>query len=284
MLTAYEHNAIVRPLEYLQRAKGVEFSVVQPNTNGEISVESIEKACAPNTKLIISTYMANINGAVLPISDIGRLAKTLRCSFFVDAAQAAGLLEIDVEANFVDFLIFTGHKYLLGPSGIGGGYIRSPALLDEYLHGGSKYGSSLSSYHPSLPPYKFEAGTSNYLGIAALGAALNFPYTNYRQHIANLAKSFFDEISTWKKMNLYTRKEDVKAIISFTIDGLFAGEVAHYLMSEHNILVRSGFMCAPYIHPVFKTTLHGIVRVSFGYNNTYEQVEQVLKVLFNFGR
>jgi len=281
ILTMYEHNAIVRPLEYLKRTRGITYSVLYPKENGAILPKDIVKEVRSDTKLLISSHIANSTGTVLPIEQMGHIAKECSISFFVDVAQSAGLEDIDVEKCHIDFLVFTGHKYLLGPPGIGGGYVRDSRALEGFIHGGSPRGSSLSLIHPELAPYKFEAGTCNFFAFPALEKSLKYVQEEerYREHIQELTHFFYSELKRRDGVEIYTPKDNMSAFVSFSLKKYFSDEVVHYLIHNHKILIRSGFLCAPFVHDFFSTREKGMNRVSFGFSNSFGDVEKLLMAL-----
>lgn len=226
-------------------------------------------------------YLLNIS----PIELIGDIAKEHNILFAVDGSQTAGLIEIDVNKCNIDFFAFTGHKSLLGPSGTGGFYIRNQEFIETLYEGGTG-SNSISLLHPESLPTKFEAGTINYLGIAGLSGSLNYLYS---KGITTLFKEKID-ITNYCLTKLLEIPETIiygaisekqLPIISFNIKNILPQEISYLLDKEYNIMTRSGLQCAPLIHKNLNTFPHGTVRASFGYQNSYEQIDQFICALKN---
>ncbi|MDA8233733.1 MAG: aminotransferase class V-fold PLP-dependent enzyme, partial [Clostridia bacterium] len=167
-----EHNAVTRPLHVL-KARGVEVTKVKAAGDGRIKVEDVAAQIKANTKAVAFTHASNVTGTLMPIEELGQLARAKGLVFIVDAAQTAGVYDLDVEKMNIDLLAFPGHKSLYGPQGTGGLYIREGITLEPLKEGGT--GSS--SEHPLQPdvlPDRYESGTPNTIGIAGLGAAVKF--------------------------------------------------------------------------------------------------------------
>lgn len=118
--TMTEHNSVRRPLEYLRRTIGIEVDYVQVNQQGQLNLQELKNLMRPNTRMVICNHSSNLLGSILPVGEIGDIAKSHGAVFLVDAAQSAGSLPIDVAAMNIDLLAFPGHKGLLGPQGTGG--------------------------------------------------------------------------------------------------------------------------------------------------------------------
>ena len=170
--TSMEHNSVWRPLSALQE-RGVELSIAEADPSGVVNAESVRRLLRHNTRLIAIIHASNVNGAIQPVAEIGRIARASGVPMLVDAAQSAGSLPIDVEAMSIDLLAFPGHKGLLGPQGTGGLYVREGVELRPLKQGGT--GSESDSPHqPSFYPDRLESGTLNIPGIAGLNAAVRY--------------------------------------------------------------------------------------------------------------
>jgi cysteine desulfurase / selenocysteine lyase len=280
--TNLEHNSVLRPLEKLKRQGIITYTVIESNLDGIINPQDIEKTIQKNTTLIVANHASNAIGVISPIKKIGQIAKKHNLKFLVDASQTAGLIEINVEKQNIDFLAFTGHKSLYGPSGIGGAYIKDALTLNTVSEGGSGRNSK-SLVQPGYMPDKFESGTLNYLGIAGLGAALKqlqLPKITLEKNL-KLINKLIKELKKIDKVTLYgtlNLKEKVP-VLSFNIKGLFSNRLAGILDEKYNILTRPGLHCAPLIHKTLKTSLNGTLRVSLGVNSSTEQIDYLLKSL-----
>lgn len=169
--TMTEHNSVRRPLEYLRRTIGIEVDYLLVDEEGQISLAELKQLFRSATKMVICNHSSNLLGSILPVSEIGKIAKAHNAVYLVDAAQSAGVLEIDVKEMNIDLLAFPGHKGLLGPQGTGGLYISPELELEPLMHGGTG-SQSESSEQPDVRPDRYEAGTQNSVGIAGLLAGV----------------------------------------------------------------------------------------------------------------
>ena len=169
-----EHNSVMRPLRAME-ARGVDITVVPCSIDGLIDPGDIVKAIKKNTRTIFITHASNVTGTVMPVSDIGRIAREHGLILCVDAAQTAGCYPIDVAEMNIDLLAFTGHKALFGPSGTGGLYIREglEKRIEPICVGGTGSRSEVEE-QPDFMPDRFEAGTPNTVGIAGLQTGVEF--------------------------------------------------------------------------------------------------------------
>jgi selenocysteine lyase/cysteine desulfurase len=172
VISCLEHNSIIRPLMYLARF-GITTSIVWTDHLGNIDIENIKKSITPSTKLVAVTYASNVTGSILPVEEIGKLCREHGILYLVDAAQAAGILPIDVQRMNISLLAFPGHKGLFGPMGTGGLYIKKGIDINEIIQGGTGTVSE-SPVQPGFMPDRFESGTHNVPGLAGLGAGLEF--------------------------------------------------------------------------------------------------------------
>lgn len=285
IITNYEHNAVLRPLESLKNKISISYDVIESDILGNFNIDVFEKNIKKNTKLIIANHGSNVLGSVSPIECIGNIAKEHNILFCVDGSQTAGLIEIDVNKCNIDFFAFTGHKSLLGPSGTGGFYIKNQKFIETLYEGGTG-SNSISLSHPESLPIKFEAGTINYLGIAGLSGSLNYLHSKgitklFEQKI-DMTNYCLSKLLEMPEVTIYGQiSEKEIPIISFNIRNAFPQEISYLLDNEYNIMTRSGLHCAPLIHQTLKTFPHGTIRVSFGYQNFPEQIDKFISALKN---
>lgn len=280
--TNLEHNSTLRPLEHLFRSGVITYTVVQSDEKGILDPRAIEMAIQKNTKLIAVNHASNAIGVRAPIREIGKIAKANNILFLIDASQTAGVLDIDIEKDCIDFIAFTGHKSLYGPSGIGGAYIRDPKAIRSFTEGGS--GNSMSLVQPAYMPDKFEAGTLNYMGIAGLNASLKTLEKKRKKILKielDLTEYLLQKLQSIEEVVVYGPKQiNLKVpVVSFNVKGLFANQLAGILDEQYNILTRPGLHCAPLVHKRIETTPTGTVRVSLGMYNTKEQIDHLIKSL-----
>lgn len=282
IITNFEHNSVLRPIAKLAREKLIEYTVVNSDVDGNFNLDHFKKAIRNNTKLIICNHASNVIGVILPINDICKLAHDNNISVLLDASQTAGFLDIDLHKTPVDMLVFTGHKSLLGPSGIGGFYTKRYLDIDTLIEGGSG-GNSETLFQPENMPDKFEAGTLNYLGIAGLRASLKFiiqRMDRFRINERKLTQYLLDNLEFIPGIMVYGTKDIERKvpIVAFNIDFFDSNELGK-ILNDRGILVRTGLHCAPLIHKTLGTTKNGTVRVSLGWKTTQQDVDKLLYVL-----
>lgn len=279
--TSMEHNSVLRPIKHLEK-DGIESTIVEANKKGLIDPLDIQKAIRPNTKLIVITHISNLTGSIQPIEEIGIIARENNIYYLVDAAQSAGVYNIDVEKMNIDLLAFPGHKELLGPQGTGGLYIREGINIEENFQGGTGSVSD-SLEQPEVKPDRYESGTTNAPGIIGLGEGIRYiidkGIDNIRQYKKELTKYFIEEVIEIDGIKVYGPLDLNKqaAVVSINITDISSSEIAYILDEEYNIAVRSGMHCAPLAHKTIGSFQQGTVRFSFGIFNTYEEIDYAIK-------
>ncbi|WP_432662088.1 aminotransferase class V-fold PLP-dependent enzyme [Wukongibacter baidiensis] len=281
--SSMEHNSLIRPIKTLEEI-GVENTVVDCSKEGFIKVEDIKKAIKKNTRLIAITHASNVTGTIMPIEKIGKLAKENDILLLVDAAQTAGVYDIDVKSMNIDLLAFPGHKGLMGPQGTGALYIREGIELRQMKEGGTG-SKSESLLQPEIVPDRYESGTPNTPGIVAMGAGIKFiletGIEKIRKHEEELTEYMLNELKTIKQVKIYGSKDSKKqaSVISLNIGDLDSSEVSYILDQAFDIAVRSGLHCAPLAHKTLGTFEQGTVRFSIGYFNKRKDVEDAIAAI-----
>ncbi|HDN80647.1 MAG TPA: aminotransferase class V-fold PLP-dependent enzyme [Chloroflexi bacterium] len=284
--SSMEHNSVMRPLRALER-RGVELSVIFCSPEGFLNPTDVEKAIRPNTRLIVINHASNVTGTILPVREVGKIAREHGLLLLVDAAQTAGAYPIDVEADFIDLLAFTGHKSLFGPMGTGGLYIGPRVPLDEFepLKRGGTGSRSEFEEQPDFLPDKYESGTPNAVGLAGLAAGVRFvlgkSVGEIRRHEMELTRLLLEGLASIEGVTLYGPRDPSlqTATVSFNIAGMEPSEVALKLDEEYGIMCRPGLHCAPSAHRTIGTFPQGTVRFSLGFFNTPEEVEKSLEAV-----
>lgn len=281
--TSMEHNATARPLHVLAR-QGVDITEVPCSKEGVLDPENIRKAIKTTTRLIAVVHASNVTGTIMPVEQIGKIARDAGVAFMVDAAQTAGYLDIDVVQMNIDLLAFTGHKGLYGPQGTGGLYIRPKLELNPIFQGGTGSKSEMLE-QPEDMPDKYESGTPNTPGIAGLGAGIRYIRSRgldkIRDHEEGLMSRFIDGLQQLKKTEIYglARPKERVPVVSINIKDQDSSEVAFALDRVFQIACRSGLHCAPAAHKTIGTLDRGTVRFSLSMYNTAEEIDQVLEAL-----
>ncbi len=281
--TSMEHNSVMRPLHDLA-AGGVEVSVVACGVDGALDLDDVRRAMRPGTRLLVTTHASNVVGTLLPVAELGALARAHGARYLVDAAQTAGVVPIDVEAMGIDLLAFPGHKGLLGPTGTGGLYIREGVTLTPLVRGGTG-SDSASEVQPEFLPDVHESGTLNVAGIAGLGASLRFlseiGVDTVRAHELRLVARLVEAASDIPGITILGPRDQVRqcGVVSFTIAGATPSEVAQLLDDSFGILARAGLHCAPSAHRTIGTFPDGTVRFSVGWFNTDLEIDASVAAL-----
>lgn len=283
--TSMEHNAVMRPLYYLSK-KGIAYSIVPCNEQGFFEPEQMIPFITPETKAVILSHASNVCGSIMPLEEVADLCKNHDLKLIVDAAQTAGV--IDIDANQIDALAFTGHKGLLGPQGIGG-FVLKPGFeneVDPLITGGTG-SQSHELMQPGFLPDKFEPGTMNLPGIMGLKAALDYIKvtgikTIYEKEMA-LTQFFIQNLQSLKGIRLVgpQNMENRLSVVSVDFVDFDNGDVAAALDQRYGIMTRSGLHCAPGAHKTLGTYPKGTVRFSFGHMNTFDEVEYMISSLKN---
>jgi cysteine desulfurase family protein len=283
--SSMEHNSVMRPLRAMEN-RGVSLTVVPCDKSGMIDPAQISAAIQNNTKAIFMTHASNVTGTVMPVAEIGRIARKHGLVLCADAAQTAGSCLIDVVKMNIDLLAFTGHKSLFGPSGTGGLYIREglETKIEPTCIGGTGSRSEVEE-QPDFMPDRYEAGTPNTVGIAGLHAGVVFVLSEGVDQIqskeASLVKTFIEGISDLPGIIIYgpAFTERRIPVVSFTIAGMDPAMIALELDERFKIMSRSGIHCAPSAHKTIGTYPMGTVRFSFSYFNTQEQVAKAVEAI-----
>lgn len=283
-----DHNSVLRPIQAMAERGWVQQTRVRidPST-GLVDPEDVRKAIRSNTKFIAIAHASNVTGTVQDIRAIGAIAREKAVPFIVDAAQSAGHIPIDVQADHIDLLAAPGHKALLGPLGTGFLYIR-PGLektLRPTREGGT---GSLSEEprQPELMPDKYEPGSHNAVGIVGLSEGVHWILDQGIEQLAandlDLVRTFIDGISGIEGLAYYG-PQGVKhriGVFSVRINGLDPQELSGILEASYGILTRPGLHCAPLVHQVLGTLqTGGTTRFSFGPFLTKQDVKFATDVL-----
>ncbi len=281
--SSMEHNSVLRPLKHLEKL-GVQITIVQADSKGMVDPEDIKKAIKTNTRLIVTTHASNVTGTLLPIEEIGNIARSFGIPYLVDAAQTAGVLPMSFSKLPVDLVAFPGHKGLLGPQGTGVLYIRKGIELKPIRVGGTG-SQSEELYQPDFLPDRYEAGTLNTPGIAGLGAGIQYILSKGQQKLLcqqiRLEKMFLDALSQIKNVTIYgpERLEERIGIISINIKDHDSSYISNILSENYGIATRGGLHCAPLAHQTIGTFHQGTVRFSPGIFNTLEDVKLCIKAI-----
>jgi cysteine desulfurase/selenocysteine lyase len=284
-----EHNSVTRPLKTLERDVGISVTAVAGNGSGEIDPEDIRKEIRRDTKLIVCTLSSNVNGIIMPVAQIGRIAREAGIMFLLDASQGAGSVPVDVTAQYIDMLAFPGHKGLMGPQGTGGLYVREGLRLRSLMEGGTGSNSE-DPYQPEFMPDFFESGTLNTPGIVGLGAAAAYieavGLERIRIHKHNLVNMLSEGFSGIPGIKLYSLNDISRnsGIVAINLNDLDSAELSYILDKDYAICTRAGLHCSPSAHRKLGTLHRGIVRFSVGCFNTEDDIIKTIDAVDRISR
>jgi len=281
--TTLEHNSVLRPLYHLSVFGGVDVDYVPFDGKGFVDPIEIQKRIRPQTRLVIVNHASNVIGTIQPIREIGRTCRERGIVFAVDASQTAGQQPIDVQADFVDVLAFTGHKSLLGPTGIGGLYVGDGVTIRQTRAGGTGVRSA-DRLHLEEYPYRLEYGTPNILGAAGLNAGVSWilekGITSISKHERGLAVLLRDGLREIGGVAMYCQDDAAGhlSVLSFNVEGMEAADTGTILDVDFQIACRTGLHCAPLVHDQLGTTrIKGAVRFGIGPFNSEADIKAALR-------
>ena len=273
--TDWEHNSVLRPL-YRLRERGMGLDFLPADSCGRLDYGALEGLLQPNTRAVVCTHASNLTGDMADLERIGGFAREHNLLFILDASQTAGTFPIDMDAQGIDVVCFTGHKSLLGPQGTGGLCVREGVEVRPLLVGGTGVQSFLET-QPEEWPTRLEAGTLNSHGLAGLGAALEYLERTGREavraHECGLARRFYEAVREIPGVTVYGdfTREERAPIVTLNIGDLDSSEVSDELAERFQIATRPGAHCAPRFHRALGTAERGAVRFSWGWANTEEE-------------
>lgn len=307
LVTAMEHNAVMRPLVQLAK-NGISFDRIPCDPEGNLLLEKASSLLRPSTRLVVCLHASNVCGTIMPVQDIGDFCQKHGLLFILDTAQTAGTIDIDMEKLHLDALAFTGHKGLRGPQGIGGFLIRNElaAQIEPLLSGGTG-SASHSEEVPAFLPDRFEPGTPNIPGILGLHAALcdlekapenpedssvssmetlfHMNMETVFHHEIMLTQYFIDHIleidPDGKFIKIIGKKntDNRCAVVSVQTPQMDMAQAAWELDDQYGIMTRVGLHCAPNAHKTLGTYPEGTLRFSFGSETTIQELDAAIHAL-----
>lgn len=284
LISNLEHNAVSRPVDALAKRGIITYNIFEYDYDEDVLIANIVSQIKPNTRIIVCTQASNVFGCVFPIERIGRIAKENGICFVVDAAQGAGVLELDYAQSGVDICCVAGHKGLYGPMATGIMAMAEGLTLDTIIEGGTG-SSSLNLSQPDFNPDRFEAGSLNNSGIIGLGAGIDFVtrkgIKNIHKHEMNIVKGIYEGLRKNPNAVLYTPSPSSfrsAPIISFNYKD-YSSEKTANLLASRGIATRAGLHCAPLAHKASGTAERGTVRISPSVFTTQNDCEIFLNTL-----
>jgi len=306
IVSGMEHNSVMRPLRHLEQTRDITVSIVSCDKFGQLDMGGLRGLIRDNTALMVLNHASNVCGTIQDVKTVKQIIG--KVPLLLDAAQTAGVVSIDVTELEIDFLAFTGHKGLLGPQGAGGLYLREGLEVRPLKRGGT--GSiSEKEIQPEIFPDILESGTLNTVGIAGLGAGVDFILERgievIREHEMRLLEAFADGVIDIQGITLYgpldPRFQTAILSVSFdsalpstlhpsfggcgavalpaTFETVLPSEAEQVLQEEYQVLVRTGLHCAPLAHKTLGSFPNGSIRFSMGYFNTLEEVSIAIEAI-----
>lgn len=283
--TVLEHNSVLRPLNRLATEQGVTVGHAGCDASGVLDYDELERLVTPGTRAVVVTHASNVTGNAVDIARVAAMAHAAGALVIVDASQSAGTAHIDMHAMGLDVVCFTGHKGLMGPQGTGGLAVADGVDVAPWAMGGTGV-HSFDALQPLEWPTRLEAGTLNGHGIAGLSAGLDFIEAQggveaIAAHERSLAERFLAGVREIPGIALYGAFDQPvrSAIVSLNVGDIDSAEISDALMQGWGIATRPGAHCAPLMHRALGTERQGVVRFSFGYFNTDEEVDTAIDAL-----
>lgn len=280
-----EHNSVLRPLYHREMAGDIEVTYLPFDDAGYLDPGDVRAAIGKNTKLVLLNHASNVIGTVQPLAEVGKICRESGVLFAVDASQTAGVNRIDMQEMGIDLLAFTGHKGLMGPTGIGGLCVAENVPIRATRFGGTGVRSAERSHLEEFP-YRLECGTLNILGVAGLYAGQLWLRKNDPERVHDREMVLWDRLRRGLQavdgVTTYCAEgpADKNAVLSFNVSGWEAGDVGAILDADYGIACRTGLQCAPLLHRQLGTDrTGGTVRFSLGPFNTPADVDRAVEAV-----
>ena len=283
-ISPFEHNAVTRTLHYFETLKKIEVKELFVTDTLEYDLKRIRYQFEESPPdFVIVSHASNVIGLIAPVEDLFSLAKKYGAITLADIAQTAGLVDLNIGLETIDFAVFAGHKTLMGPTGISGFIMKPDYDLPPVLFGGTGYDSANQDMPDSLPE-KYEMGTLNIAGLAGLNAALKWirgktvaelyrSENQKRKYLINLIEDY-----DFLKIVGNIENHQYIGIISVLFDGI-SSDSAGSLFSERGISVRTGLQCAPKAHQRLGTYPAGTIRFSVNALTTDKDLDELRDAL-----
>ncbi len=284
VISPYEHNAVLRPLEAMCQEGEIEYSVIDRKDLEEAPEHIIKKYFKSNTRLIVLTLASNLTGRIIFNKAIFQAASEFGVETFVDASQGAGKVRLDMINDRIDYLAFTGHKDLKGLPGVGGLCSMKELSFKPLIQGGTGV-LGHEKVNPSVYPEGYEAGTINMPAIWALKTAIDYTSENFdsgKEYETKLTSYLIDYLKGIEDIAIYDEEYDRVSTVGFNVKGYSSNEIVQKL-DKKGICTRGGIHCAILTHEALNTTNTGVVRVSFCENNTVEEIDVLIETLKEIG-
>ena len=280
IVSVMEHHSNIVPWQMLRERKGIVLKVAPMTDEGVLDLEATERLFTPRTKLLSVAHVSNVLGTVNPVKQLAAMAHAHGAHILVDGAQSVPHFKVDVQDLDCDFLVFSGHK-VYGPTGIGVLYGRE-ALLDAMppYQGGGEMIARVTFEHTTYErlPFKFEAGTPDYVGTHALAEALryvnNLGMDQIHAHEAELTRYAMEQMQLIPGMHLYGTAPGKDAVVAFNVGDIHPLDLGT-LLDRLGIAIRTGHHCAQPL--MARCGVEGMARASFALYTTREEVDALVQ-------
>lgn len=271
--TIYEHNSVLRPLFALEKGGLISLDVVSPSPKKRLA-EVIEEKINPDTYLLVTTAVSNVTGEVLPVEEIGEVAKKHNLLYLIDGAQGGGHVPLLHTLTGASMTAFAGHKGLYGIMGSGMLTFSDGLDIEPILYGGTGT-ESFNLYQPVSYPERLEAGTLNLPAIAGLKEGLNYVknnFSSFSEYLYSSSARLIELLGGIDGVTCYSTPNP-SGIVAFNLLNLESAEVADILNEDYDVAVRSGLHCAPLMHKYLNTDKGGLIRASLAVQNSAGEIK-----------
>ncbi len=278
IVSVMEHHSDIVPWQLLRERKGIVIRVIPMDDSGRLDLEAYERLFSERTRLVCVAHVSNVLGTVNPVKQMAAMAHAHGAYMLVDGAQSIPHFKVDVQDLDCDFLTFSGHK-IYGPTGIGVLYGRE-SLLEKMppYQGGGEMIARVTFEHTTYErlPYKFEAGTPDYVGTHALAAAIDYVEAlgmdEIAAHECRLTQYAMERLGAIKDMHLYGTTPDKDAVVAFNVGNIHPLDLGT-LLDRLGIAIRTGHHCA---QPLMQRCgVEGMARASFALYNTMDEIDKL---------
>lgn len=283
-ISPFEHNAVTRTLYHFEKQGMISVRQLEVTQALTYDLQKIRYQFDDvKPEMIIVSHASNVIGLVAPVEDIFKLAKEYGAYTLTDMSQTAGLVDLNVGLNTIDFAVFAGHKTLYGPTGISGFVMKPDIEMPAVIFGGTGFESANQDMPQSLPE-RYEMGTGNIVGIAGLNAAIRWLEEQGLAEIwakeAEHRKQLLDMLQSYDFLKIVGNSEKAKfvGIVSCVMEGI-SSDSASSIFAERGIAVRTGLQCAPLAHKWLGTYPAGTIRFSVAYFTSEEDFAELKKSL-----
>lgn len=280
IISATEHNSVVRPVMQLKTKGIVDVSIVQPNPSGQLMVQDLQKELRKDTYMLIVNQASNVTGTAQNLRELGAFARANNLIFLCDCAQSMGYFPTDMVKNNVDLVAIAGHKGLHAMQGVGALIFNERAIPKPIKFGGTGTESHLTT-QPKTLPESLESGTQPCANILSLNAGIDWWLSNYKNSAKNITycqNLLLDGLQSIPGVTVYS-KPNKSGIVSFNVGQMDSNFVADHLAERYNIIVRGGLQCAPLMHQYLGTINQGVVRASVSCVTTKTECFALLNAL-----